>query len=162
MARLDAHYMEDPCSGSRWMVDYLSRDGIPINCDRVRNLMRRKCLRAVHQKSLTSDPCHPSERYSCLVVLSQVMAENQVWATDITYIPMRKAFLYLVAIVDLFSRHILNWKLSNRLDTEFCLVALEMALEGGRKPEISHSDQGSQFTSAGFVAGLEAEMTKIR
>ena len=90
------------------------------------------------------------------------MAVDQVWATDITYISMRKAFLYLVAIVDLFSRHILNWKLSNSLDTEFCLDTPEMALEGGRKPEISHSDQGSQFTSADFVARLEAEMTKIK
>jgi putative transposase len=88
-------------------------------------------------------------------------AVDQVWATDITYIPMRKGFLYLVAIVDLFSRNILSWKLSNSLDTEFCLDALEMALEGGRKPGIFHSDQGCQFTSSDFVAKLQDEKIKI-
>jgi putative transposase len=79
---------------------------------------------------------------------------DQVWATDITYIPLQKGFLYLVAIVDLFSRNVLSWKLSNSLDTEFCLYALEMALGGGSKPEIFHSDQGCQFTSGDCVARL--------
>ena len=90
-----------------------------------------------------------------------VTAVDQVWATDITCIPMQKGFLYLVAIVDLFSRNVLSWKLSNSLDTEFCLDALEMALEGGRKPEIFHSDQGCQFTSSDFVARLQTEQIKI-
>jgi putative transposase len=161
MARIDVLYLEDPCSGSRRMVDYLSRDGIPISRDRVRNLMRRMGLRAIYQKPRTTVPGHPSERFTCLVDLSMVTAVDQVWATDITYIPMRKGFLYLVAIVDLFSRNILSWKLSNSLDTEFCLDALEMALEGGRKPEIFHSDQGCQFTSSDFVARLQAEKIKI-
>jgi putative transposase len=83
------------------------------------------------------------------------------WATDITYIPLQKGFLYLVAIVDLFSRNVLSWKLSNSLDTEFCLDALEIALEGGRRPEIFHSDQGCQFTSGDFVARLQDEEIKI-
>jgi putative transposase len=161
MARIDVLYLEDPCSGSRRMVDYLSRDGIPISRDRVRNLMRRMGLRAIYQKPRTTVPGHPSERFTCLVDLSLVTAVDQVWATDITYIPMRKGFLYLVAIVDLFSRNILSWKLSNSLDTEFCLDALEIALEGGRKPEIFHSDQGCQFTSSDFVARLQAEKIKI-
>jgi putative transposase len=161
MARIDVLYLEDPCSGSRRMVDYLARDGIPISRDRVRNLMRRMGLRAIYQKPRTTVPGHPSERFTCLVDLSMVTAVDQVWATDITYIPMRKGFLYLVAIVDLFSRNILSWKLSNSLDTEFCLDALEMALEGGRKPEIFHSDQGCQFTSSDFVARLQAEKIKI-
>ena len=161
MARIDVLYLEDPCSGSRRMVDYLSRDGIPISRDRVRNLMRRMGLRAIYQKPRTTVPGHPSERFTCLVDLSLVTAVDQVWATDITYIPMRKGFLYLVAIVDLFSRNILSWKLSNSLETEFCLDALEIALEGGRKPEIFHSDQGCQFTSSDFVARLQAEKIKI-
>jgi putative transposase len=161
MARIDVLYLEDPCSGSRRMVDYLARDGIPISRDRVRNLMRRMGLRAIYQKPRTTVPGHPSERFTCLVDLSMVTAVDQVWATDITYIPMRKGFLYLVAIVDLFSRNILSWKLSNSLDTEFCLDALEIALEGGRKPEIFHSDQGCQFTSSDFVARLQAEKIKI-
>jgi len=161
MARIDALYLEDPCSGSRRMVYYLAQEGIPISRDRVRNLMRRMGLRAIYQKPRTTIPGDPSERFPCLVDLSLVTAVDQVWATDITYIPLQKGFLYLVAIVDLFSRHVLSWKLSNSLDTEFCLEALEMALEGGRKPEIFHSDQGCQFTSTDFVARLQAEKIRI-
>ena len=106
-------------------------------------------------------PGEPSERFPCLVDLKQVRAADQIWATDITTIPLQRGFLYLVAIVDLFSRNVLSWKLSNSLDTEFCLQALEMALSGGRKPEIFHSDQGCQFTSSDFVARLREETIKI-
>jgi putative transposase len=95
------------------------------------------------------------------VDLKQVTAADQIWATDITTIPLQKGFLYLVAIVDLFSRNVLSWKLTGSLDTEFCLDALEMALAGDRKPEIFHSDQGCQFTSSDFVARLQAEKIKI-
>jgi len=95
------------------------------------------------------------------VDLRLVTAVDQVWATDITYIPLQKGFLYLVAIVDLFSRNVLSWKLSNSLDTEFCLDALEISLGGGRRPEIFHSDQGCQFTSGDFVERLQAEKIKI-
>ena len=93
--------------------------------------------------------------------LQQGRATDQVWASDITYIPLQKGLLDLVAIVDLFSRHVLSLKLSNRLDTGFCLDALQMALENERKPEIFHSDQGCQFTSGDFVARLQAEEIKI-
>ena len=96
-----------------------------------------------------------------MVDISQPTAVDQVWATDITYIPLQKDFLYLVAIVDLFSRHVLSLKLSNSLDTEFCLEALEIALEGGRRPEIFHSDQSCQFTSSIFVARLQTEAIQI-
>ena len=161
MAKIDALYLEDPCSGSRRMVDYLAREGIPISCDRVRNLMRSMGLRAIYPKPRTTVPGKPSERYPCLVDLRLITAVDQVWATGITYIPLQKGFLYLVAIVDLFSRNVLSWKPSNSLDTEFCLDALEMALEGGHKPEIFHSDQGCQFTSGDFVARLQAEAIKI-
>jgi putative transposase len=161
MARIDAFYLEDPCSGSRRMVGYLARDGIPISRDRVRNLMHRMGLRAIYQKPRTTVPGAPSERFPCLVDVSTVTAVDQVWATDITYIPLQKGFLYLVAVVDLFSRHVLSWNLSNSLDTEFCLDALETALGGGRKPEVFHSDQGCQFTSSVFVARLQAEEIKI-
>jgi len=143
------------------MVDYLARDGIPISRDRVRNLMRRMGLRAIYQQPRTTVPGDPSERFPCLVDLRLVTAVDQVWATDITYIPLQKGFLYLVAIVDLFSRNVLSWKLSNSLDTEFCLDALEMALGGGRRPEIFHSDQGCQFTSADFVGRLQGKGIKI-
>ncbi len=120
-----------------------------------------KVWQAIDQQPRTTVPGEPSERFPCLVDLKQVRAADQIWATDITYIPLQKGFLYLVAIVDLFSRNVLSWKLSNSLDTEFCLQALEMALSGGRKPEIFHSDQGCQFTSSDFVARLREETIKI-
>ncbi|AFY27470.1 IS3 family transposase [Cyanobium gracile] len=161
MARIDALYLEDPTAGSRRMVHYLARDGIPITRDRVRNLMQRMGLRAIYQKPRTTVSGKPSERFPCLVDLQLLTAPDQVWATDITYIPLRKGFLYLVAIVDLFSRHVLAWRLSNSLDTEFCLEALAMALASGRKPQIFHSDQGCQFTSSAFVQRLKDEEIQI-
>ena len=143
------------------MVHYLGEEGIPISRDRVRNLMRRMGLRAIYQKPRTTLHGQPSERFPCLVDPKQITAVDQVWATDITYIPLQKGFLYLVAIMDLHSRHVLSWKLTGSLDTEFCLDALEMALAGGRKPEIFHSDQGCQFTSVDFVAQLQEQEIKI-
>ena len=161
MARIDAFYLEDPTAGSRRMVQYLARDGIPISRDRVRNLMRRMGLRAIYQKPRTTVPGEPSERFACLADVRAVTTPGQVWATDITYIPLQKGFLYLVAIVDLFSRHVLSWKLSNSLDMEFCMEALEMSLASGRTPQIFHSDQGCQFTSSAFVQRLKSEDIKI-
>ena len=143
MAKIDALYLEDPCSGSRRMVDYLAREGIPISRDRVRHLMRRMGLRAIYQKPRTTVPGDPSNRFPCLVDVRSITTVDQVWATDITYIPLQKGFLYLVAVMDLYSRHVLSWKLSNSLDTEFCMEALEVAFAGGRRPEIFHSDQGA-------------------
>jgi putative transposase len=161
MARIDALYLEDPCSGSRRLVDYLARDGIPICRDRAHNLMHRMGLWAIYEKLRTTIQGPPSERFSYLVDLSQVTAVDQVWATDITYIPLQKGFMYLVAIVDLFSRHVLSWKLFNSLDMESCLEALEMALGGCRKPEVFHSDQGCQFTLSTFMGKLQAEEIKV-
>jgi putative transposase len=161
MARMDAHYLDDPCSGSRRIVAYLARERIPISRDRGRNLMRRMGLRAIYQKPRTTLPGNPSERFPCLVDLREVTAVDQVWATNITYIPLQKGFMYLVTIMDLHSRHVLSWKLSNSLDTEFCLEALEMALSSGRRPQIFLSDQGCQFTSNEFVGRLQAEKIKI-
>ena len=108
MARIDVLYLEDPCSGSRRMVDYLAREGIPISRDRARNLMRRMGLRAIYQKPRTTVPGDPSERFPCLVDLKQITAVDKVWATDITYIPLQKWFLSLLAIMDLHSRNVLS------------------------------------------------------
>jgi len=108
MARIDTLYLEDPCSGCRRIVAYLAREGIPISRDRVRNLMRHMGLRAIYQKTFTTDPGYPSECFPCLVDLREVTAVEQVWATDITYIPLQKGFLYLVAIMNLNSRHRLS------------------------------------------------------
>ena len=161
MGRIDVLYLEDPCNGSRRMVEYLAREGIPFIRDRVRNLTRRMGLRAIYQKPHTTVPGDPSERFPCLVDLKQVTTADRIWAIDITYIPLQKGLLYLGAIVDLFSRNVLSWKLSNSLDTDFCLEALRMALEGDRKPAIFHTDEGCQFTSSVFVARLHAEAIKI-
>jgi len=118
-------------------------------------------LRLIYQKPRTTIPGEPSERFPCLLDLRLVTAVDLVWATDITYIPLQKGFLYPVAIVDLYSRSVLSWKLTNSLDTEFWLQALEMALEGGREPGLFHPNQGCQFTSADFVGRLKEEGIKI-
>ena len=120
-----------------------------------------KASRSATQKPRSTVPGDPSERFPCLVKPSQITAVDQVWGTDITYIPLQKGFLYLVAIVDLFFRIVLSWKLSNSLDTEFCLEALEMAPSSARRPQIFHSDQGCQFTATNFVSRLQAEEIKI-
>jgi putative transposase len=161
IARIDALYLDDPCSGSRRMAAHPAREGIPISRDRVLNLMRRTGLRAIYQKPRTTVPGDPSELFSSLVDLKEITAVDQVWATDITYIPLQKGFLYLVAIVDLHSSHVLSWKLSNSLDADFCLEALERALSSGGKPQIFNSDQGYQFTSTDFVARLQGEEIMI-
>jgi len=150
MAGIDAQYLENPCSGSGRIVEYQARERIPISRDRVRQLLRRMGLRAIYQKPRTTIPGESSERFACLLDLRLIRAVDQVWATDITYNPLQKRFLYLAAIIDLLSRNVLSWKLFNSLDSEFCLGALEMALASDRKPEIFHSDQGCQFTSGDF------------
>ena len=146
------------------MVEYLVREGIPISRDRLRNLMLITALRAFYQKSCTTIPFDPSERYACLVDLRLVTLVDQVWATDITYIPLHKCFLYLVLIVYLFPRNLLSSKsskLSNSLDTKFRLKAREMALDGRRKPETFHSDQCSPFISSAFVGRLQSDKIMI-
>jgi putative transposase len=108
MARIDALYLDGPCSGSRRMVAYLALEGIPISRDRVRKLMRRMGLLAIYQKPRSTIPGDPPEGFPCLVDLKEIMTVDQMWATDITYIPLQKGFLYLVAIMDLNSRHVLS------------------------------------------------------
>jgi putative transposase len=122
--------------------------------------MRHMGKRAIYQNPSKIFSDSPSERFPCLVDLDMITSIDQVCATDITYIPQLKGFLYLVAIVELFSRNVLSWKLSNSLDTQFCMETLEMALASGSRPEIFHSDQGCQFTSADCVDRLHAEDTR--
>ena len=143
------------------MVHYLGGEGIPIRRDRLRNLMHRMGLRAIYQGPGTKVRGQASERDPSLVDPKQITAVDQAWATDITNIPLQKGILHLVAIMDLHSRHVLSWKLTGSLDTEFCLDAQEMALPGGRKHEIFHSDQGFQCTAVDFVAQLREQEIKI-
>ena len=161
MARIDALYLEDPCSGSRRVVECLASECIPISHDRERNLMRRRWLGAIYQKPHTTVPDAQSKRFPCLVELKQFRAADQIWATDINAIPPQKGFFYLEAIVDLCFRNVLSWKLFNRHDTEFCLDDLEIPLGRWSQAKDLNSDLGCQFTSFDFVSRLPAEKIRI-
>ena len=161
MRLIDAQFLETPWYGSRQMARHLRRLGYTVGRKRVRRLMRLMGLQAIYQKPRTSDP-HPDHRiYPYLLRGLAIERANQVWCTDITYIPMRRGFLYLVAIMDWWSRKVLAWRLSNTLDVDFCVEALEAALARHGKPEIFNTDQGSQFTSATFTQVLKDAGVKI-
>jgi putative transposase len=155
MRLIDEEFMRHPFLGSRRMTDYLCRLDYAVNRKRIQRLMRLMGLEAVYAKPRTSK-AHPEHvKYPYLLLDLEIVRPNQVWATDVTYIPMRHGFLYLVAIMDWFSRYVLAWRLANTLDTSFCLEALEGALEINT-PEIFNSDQGSQFTSHDFTDMVKA------
>jgi putative transposase len=155
MRRIDELFMKYPFYGSRQMVRQFRREGIAVGRHRVRRLMRLMGLEAIYQAPRTSDP-HPAHRiYPYLLRGMAINRPNQVWCSDITYIPVQHGFLYLVAIMDWATRHVLAWRLSNTMDTRFCLEALNEALSRHGKPEIFNTDQGSQFTSLAFTQVLK-------
>jgi putative transposase len=155
MRLIDEEFTRHPFYGVARMTVYLGRQGRQVNVKRVRRLMRQMGLEAIYPKpklSLT----HPEHRvYPYLLRDLRIVRPNQVWSTDITYIRLLHGFLYLVAIMDWFSRYVLSWEVSISLDTEFCLTALEQALQQAR-PEIFNSDQGCQFTSLAFTGRLQS------
>jgi putative transposase len=160
-ALIDRIFTDAPYYGSRKMVEMLRRQGYLVNRKRVRRLMREMGLEVIWRKPNTSKP-HPENRiYPYLLRKLVIDRPNQVWATDITYIPMPKGFLYLVAIMDWYSRKVLAWRLSNSMDVDFCVAALEEALARFGRPEIFNTDQGSQFTSAEFTGALTAAGIRI-
>ena len=155
MRRLDALFLKYPFFGSRQMVRRLRRDGLRVGRHRVRRLMRLMGLEVIYQAPRTSDP-HPQHRvYPYLLRNLEVTRPNHVWCADITYIPVQRGFLYLVAIMDWATRHVLAWRLSNSMDTGFCIEALNEALSNYGKPRILNTDQGSQFTSLAFTGALQ-------
>ncbi len=161
MRLLDEQFLEAPYYGARQMARYLRRQGYWVNRKRVRRLMQKMGLMAVYQKPNTSKP-HPEHKiYPYLLRGMDIMESNQVWCADITYIPMRKGFLYLVAVMDWYSRKVLSWRLSNTLDTDFCVAALEEALAKYGKPAIFNTDQGCQFTSFEFTQMLKDAGVRI-
>jgi putative transposase len=160
MKLIDRIYLEIPFYGSRKITDCLKKQGHKVNRKRVRRLMRLMGLRAIYCKPRTSIPGKGHKIYPYLLKGMKITRPNQVWAADITYIPMAKGFLYLVAIIDWYSRYVIAWKLSNTLDADFCIEALEEALRKG-KPEIFNTDQGSQFTSDEFIALLKKHNIQI-
>ncbi len=154
MRLIDAQFLETPFYGSRQMARHLRREGYVVGRKRVRRLMAKMGLRSVYQKPKTTVR-HPEHRtYPYLLRGLAIERANQVWCTDITYIPMRRGFLYLVAIMDWYSRKVLAWRLSNTMDVEFCIEALEEAIKTYGPPEIFNTDQGSQFTGPRFTQSL--------
>jgi putative transposase len=155
MRRIDELFMKYPFYGSRQMARQLRREGVRVGRHRVRRLMRLMGLQAIYQAPKTSAP-HPAHRiYPYLLKRMVIERPNQVWCADITYIPVQRGFLYLVAIMDWATRHVLAWRLSNTMDARFCVDALEEALSRYGKPEIFNTDQGSQFSSADFTNVLK-------
>ena len=142
------------------MKVWLGRQGHRVNRKQVQRLMRTMGLQTVDRRPRTSQPAPGHKVYPYLLVVMEITRPNQVWATDITYIPMAKGFLYLVPIMDWYSRYVVAWSLSNTLDADFCVETLEEA-PGKGKPEVFNTDQGSQFTSEGFTGLLEEHGVRI-
>ena len=154
MRRIDELFLKSPFYGSRQMVRQLRREGVRVGRHRVRRLMRLMGLAAIYQAPRTSTP-HPAHRiYPYLLRNIAVERPDHVWCADITYIPVRRGFLYLVAIMDWATRHVLAWRLSNTIDARFCIEALRDAMAKYGKPAIFNTDQGSQFTSLDFTGVL--------
>lgn len=160
MRLIDEQYTKTPFYGVRRMTIWLRRIGEPVNTKRVRRLMRVMGLEAVYPKPHLSNACPTHKKYPYRLKGLTITRPNQVWGTDITYIRLTGGFVYLVAILDWFSRYVVSWGLSVTLDVAFCLDALEQALRVGT-PEIFNSDQGVQFTCADFTGRLEAENIQI-
>jgi putative transposase len=161
MELIDRQYLARPFYGSRRMAAWLTTQGFPVNRKRVQRLMRRMGLVAIYQRPNTSKATPEHTKYPYLLGGLTIDRVNQVWCSDITYIPLAKGFVYLVAIMDWHSRAVLAWRISNTLHADFCVDALEEALRRFGRPEIFNTDQGSQFTSTDFTGVLKAHGIKI-
>ena len=151
MLRIDKLHLDYPFAGSRMMRDFLVREGFYVGRLHVATLMRRMRIAAIYRRPNTSKPAPGHKIYPYLLRKLPITRPNQVWAIDITYVPMARGFVYLAAVVDWFSRKVLAWRLSITMDAAFCIEAVEEALAKYGKPEIFNSDQGSQFTSVAFT-----------
>lgn len=154
MRLIDEQYMRTPFYGWPRMTIYLQQQGYAVNHKRIQRLMHKMGMQALYPKRSLSKPNPEHKVYPYLLRGLEITHPNQVWSTDITYIPLRNGFMYLVAVMDWFSRYVLAWQLSNTLDNRFCIAALDLALQRGR-PEIFNSDQGAQFTAISFTSRLE-------
>ena len=160
MREIDRQYLETPFYGSRRMRAWLERRGKQVSRKRVQRLMLVMGLRAIYRRPRTSQPAPQRRVYPYLLGKAEITRPNQVWAADITYLPMARGFLYLVAVMDWHSRYVLSWRLSNTLEAGFCAEALTEAMDRGR-PEVFNTDQGSQFTSQEFTQVLQDRGVKI-
>ena len=161
MRRLDELYTAHPFYGSRQMSRHLVREGYAAGRHRVRRLMRTMGLEAIYCKPRCSQPQPGHRVYPYLLRNRSIERPHQVWCADITYIPLQRGYLYLVAVMDWASRCVLAWELSNTLDSEFCVLAVEEALEAHPAPEMFNTDQGSQFTAQAFTGCLEGAGVRI-
>jgi putative transposase len=160
MRLIDEQYLKTPFYGYPRMTAYLRRQGYSVNPKRVQRLMRKMDLQAIYPKRRTTIAASQHKIYPYLLQNLAISRPNQVWSADITYIPMLRGFMYLVAIIDWYSRYVLAWQLSNTLDGHFCLEALAQALAHGT-PEIFNTDQGAQFTAHAFTGRLEAANIRV-
>lgn len=160
MRLIDEQYLKTPFWGSRNMTDFLRKQGFSVNRKRTQRLMRKMGLEGMAPGPSTSRVSASHKVYPYLLRDVVIERPNQVWSSDITYIPMRHGFLYLVAVMDWYSRYVLSWRLSNSMDVEFCLDALDDALSQGT-PEIFNTDQGSQFTSRFYTDRLRSQSIEI-
>jgi putative transposase len=154
MRRIDELHLNYPFAGSRMLYGLLRGEGIAIGRRHVRTLMRRMGIEAPYRRPRTTKPAPGHKIYPYLLRDLEIRRPNQVWAIDITYIPMARGFVYLAVVLDLFSRRALSWRVSITLEADFCVEALEEALSKHGKPEIVNTDQGSQFTGAAFTGVL--------
>jgi putative transposase len=161
MTELDKQYLKTPFYGIRRMTAHLRSLGYCVNHKRVQRLMRKMGLEAVYRKPNTSLPNKEHTIYPYLLKGLNITRPNQVWATDITYIPMAKGFMYLIAIVDLYSRKVLTWSVSNTMESEWCAEVLKAAIIDFGKPDIFNTDQGSQFTANIFTQVLKDNQVRI-
>jgi putative transposase len=155
MRLLDEQYTRTPFYGIRRMTAWLRTQGKEVNHKRVGRLLRLLGLEAIYPKPNLSAPAPGHRIYPYLLRHVAIVRVNQVWSTDITYVRLRGGWVYLVAVIDWFSRYVLSWELSVTMETSFCVSALEWALSGGARPEIFNTDQGPQFTSSDFTGTLE-------
>jgi len=161
MRKIDELYTDDSSRGTRSIRRQLKRQGIIVNRKRIQRLMRLMGIEAVYPKPRTTRR-HPGHKvYPYLLRGMNIERPNQVWAADITYVPMNHGFMYLVAVMDWYSRKILSWRVSNTMDANFCVEALQEALNRYGRPEIFNTDQGSQFTSKDFTGTLKEHGVKI-
>ena len=155
MRRVDELHLDYPFAGSRMLQGLLRGEGHKVGRLKVRNLMKRMGIEAIYRRPNTSKPAPGHKIYPYLLRTLPVTRPNQVWAMDITYIPMARGFVYLAAVVDWYSRRVLSWRLSITLETDFCIEAVNEALARHGKPDIFNTDQGSQFTSIDFIKVLK-------
>lgn len=161
MRLIDEHFLQHPDKGTRRMRQWLADQGYPVSRDRIRRLYRKMGLGTIYPKRKLSKADPDAYKYPYLLKGLDITGPNQVWAVDITYIPMAKGFMYLAAVIDLYSRYVVNWSLSNSMEAGWIVLMITEAIEQHGKPRIINSDQGSQFTSEAYIRLLKEHGIKI-